>query len=151
MNNTEKLAAALVAQVQDLDDAAMDVFTNFTLDNATGINLDVFGVIVGRERSSANDDAYRDALRGQIRLNRSSGTIEDILEVLTLVFGASVPMALTEGTIAEFEVDVLTSITPDKALRMAIAVGRGKAAGIKANLQFFDATPTFAFDGVGGA
>ena len=150
-NNTEKLVEILVAEIQELDDVALDVFSNFTLDNATGVNLDVFGVIVGRGRTGESDDDYRDVLRAQIRNNLSGGTIEDILTVLTLVFGSELPITLTEGAPAEFEVEVLTSITAEKALNMARAVGRGKAGGVKGNLKFFDGGPLFAYDGAGGA
>ena len=150
MNNVEKLVEALVSEVQELDEVAIDLFENFTLDNATGVNLDVFGVIVGRGRTGETDDVYRDILRARIRNNLGGGTIEDILTVLTLVFGSSLPMSLTEGAPAEFEVEILVSIPAAKALSMAQAVGRGKAGGVKANLKFFDATPVFAYDGANG-
>ncbi len=149
MNKIESLVAAYVAEIQELDDVALDVFTNFTLDNATGANLDVFGVILGRGRADETDEVYRTILRGQILSNQGGGTVENILEVLLLSFAFDV--TLFEGTIAEFEVDVLESITVDQALLMAQTVGRIKAGGVKGNLKFFHDEPVFAYDGFGGA
>lgn len=151
LNNAELLVEALLSEIQALEEAAIGVFEGMTLSLAAGVNLDVFGVIVGRARAGESDDDYRDILRAQIRTNLAGGTVEDILVVMTLVFGAALPLTLTEGSIAEFEVDVGAAITTSKATSMATAVGRGKAGGVKANLKYFESTPSFAYDGFGGA
>lgn len=151
LSNLEKMAELLASEAQDVDDAALGVLSGMTLALAEGANLDVFGEILGRKRAGATDADYRDVLNSQIRLNLSGGTIEDILVVLALVFGSALTLTMTEGRVAEFDVEVAESITTATATSMAQALKRGKAGGVKANLKYHDTEPQFAYDGLGSA
>lgn len=72
-------------QVQKLEDATWEVIDLRLLDAATGIQLDRIGKIVGRGRGESPDDlSYRQAIRAQIRINRSEGTPLDLAEVADL-------------------------------------------------------------------
>jgi hypothetical protein len=151
LNNTERLVAIFAAQVQELETVFLQLFEETTLETAEGVQLDNIGRIVGRERADETDTEYRARLRAQIQLNMSSGTIEQVLLIVDLALGDGIPLVMTEGTIAEFEIDVLGSITPEIAARVALVLGTAKAGAVKANLKYFDETPVFAYDGAGGA
>jgi hypothetical protein len=147
LNKVELLVEALVAEVQVLDAEALDVFTNFTLDNATGVNLDVFGVILGRARADETDDLYRDILRAQIRLNTGSGTIPDLLFIVALVIDAPNPLVLTEGQPAEFEILVTLDLPAGVGAAIGAIVQIAKGGGIKGNFKYYQSSPRFAYDG----
>lgn len=151
LNNIEELVAALVASVQELEAVVFDLLTETHLDTAIGVQLDVIGRIVGRTRQGEADEAYRERLRAQIAINLSSGTKEQVIDVVRRSIDGSPAVELVQGTIAEFTIDVLASITAAAALRAAQSLKRAKVGGVKANLDFFDATPVFAYDGFGGA
>jgi hypothetical protein len=81
-----KLAAILtsyIRQIQNLEDCAWEVIESRTI-ASSGKSLDSIGRIVGRKRYGLSDADYRIAIRAQIRINRSSGTAEDIIAVAKL-------------------------------------------------------------------
>lgn len=151
LSNTEQLIAIFVAEVQELETVFLQLFEETTLDTAVGAQLDNLGRIVGRERADETDTEYRNRLRAQVQLNLSSGTVEQVLAAVVLSLGNSISLIMTEGEVAEFEIEVTESITPEIAARVALVLGTAKGGGIKANLKYFDETPVFAYDGAGGA
>lgn len=85
--NKPKLVGLLrsyLKEIQKIEDAAWEVLYYRTILNGFGIVLDRIGKIVGRPRNSLIDSDYKIALRAQIRINRSSGTPEDIISVAVL-------------------------------------------------------------------
>ena len=101
------MVAALVQQFQDLDDAAWQLATECYLYNdaelggatvyyeAEGLQLDVLGVILGMRRQALTDDEYRLVLRAQVKLNRSSGTTEELLTIFHALLPTDVVVAKT--------------------------------------------------------
>jgi len=73
-----------LAQIQKLEDAIWEVILIRGIELSEGIGLDHIGNIVGRKRLGLEDPDYRVALRAQIRINRSSGTPEDVIAVTEL-------------------------------------------------------------------
>ena len=92
--DSEKLNAlleALVIEVQLSEDVIFDVILLRYLDVAEGVNLDIIGRIVGRERLDVSSDAeYRELLRVQIRANQSDCGAEDIIYVASELVGLPV-------------------------------------------------------------
>ncbi|KIL72513.1 hypothetical protein SD77_3486 [Bacillus badius] len=60
-----------------------------SLDNAKGSTLDLLGGNVGQERGKSSDEIYRVLIRGKEALNRSDGTINKIIEVLSVTLDCS--------------------------------------------------------------
>ena len=56
----------------------------------------MLGRIVGEPRQGATDADYRLRVRASIRVNRSDGTIEDVIDVVRLLIG---PVLLPSATI----------------------------------------------------
>ena len=76
------------AQYQAIEDAFWQLLVERGVDTAVGNALDVLGRIVGEPRQGALDADYRLRVRARIRVNRSDGTIEDIIEVVRLLIGS---------------------------------------------------------------
>lgn len=150
-NNIEKLVASYATEVQELNDAALGFLIDLFLDDAVGVQLDGLGTIIGVERAGFSDDQYRALLRAQIRVNASSGTIEDVITSVARAADVTTGVVLEEGKPAEFKV------TCDTALNLAIAIVaaevlyQAKPAGVHGVFEFFNLVPVFTFDGVSGS
>lgn len=132
-----KFAALLktyLRQIQDLEDATHEVILERFLDNAVGVQLDIIGKLVGRPRGSqVADTDYKQALAVQIRINRSSGTPEDVLDVLRLSVPAGDVITLRELFPARLLLEDETTITFDPNLVLE-SLRSAKSGGVA--LQF---------------
>jgi hypothetical protein len=84
-NNIKKLLRSLAGSAQDVENALQQFYTGFSIDAAVGAQLNILGKIVGQDRNGMDDDHYRRAIRARISVNRSKGTIRDILRVADLI------------------------------------------------------------------
>lgn len=71
-------------QIQKLEDAAWEVILIRGIEASSGVGLDAIGKIVGRQRLGLADPDYKIALRAKIRINRSSGRPNDLIDVAVL-------------------------------------------------------------------
>jgi len=76
------LNAFLKEGTQVVEDLAFEVNTAFDKDTAIGVQLDTIGKIVGESRGGKADEAYRDAINGQIDANTANGTIDNITDIV---------------------------------------------------------------------
>lgn len=132
-----KVLTSYIAQVQDLEDAAFEVYFGRMIDNAVGVQLDGIGTIVGEERNGKDDDAYRTALRVRILINLSEGTPEDIIAILATLTGGTIK--IREYYPAAYIAELTDTITPgsfDAAL-IAIYMRQGTCAGVKAHFVYY--------------
>ena len=150
-NNIEKLVESYIPEIQELNDAALSFLIDLFLDNADGVQLDGIGTIIGVERLGLNDEQYRARLQAQIRVNTSSGTIEDVITSMALAIGVTSGLELIEGAPAEFAVSYPTILNNVTAIVIAEIMYQAKAGGVHAIFQYHAAEPIFAFDGDGGA
>lgn len=82
------LICTYLDETTEVEAAAWSVYTERTLDTATGAQLDGLGEIVRQERiQDQTDDQYRSFIRARIRALRSHGRADDLLDVLRLVIG----------------------------------------------------------------
>lgn len=148
MNNTEKLVAALATPAQALEDALWQLLVQRTVDTAIGVQLDVIGRVVGQSRDGLGDDSYRRYIRARISVNRSRGTLGDLLGVAKLV--------LLGVTGARFEVETQTIATvvvrvPDIALADSIRdtllyfLRLAKVAGVRVIVETNEEAPATSF------
>lgn len=84
----QAMAAALLDQVQELEDAIWDVFQAFDPDTAVGNALDLLGQLVGEPRLERVDDEFRTAIRVRVLVNASDGKTEQLYAILAGIFGA---------------------------------------------------------------
>lgn len=151
-NNTEKLVDVFSQQIQRVETVLFQVLIETRLANAAGVQLDTSGAIVGRRRADESDDRYRDLIAAQIALNLASGTIPEILAVISLVIGQDVALEFKEYFPAAFELEAMAGPLPTgQGATVAGVVKQAKAGGVKGLFQYFETSPVFALDGAGGS
>ncbi len=144
----EATVRALLAGVQDLEDATWQVLTERWLDTAIGEQLDLLGSIVGLGRRGWTDSTYRTLIRAQILVLRSSGTWPELFAILE-----ALGVTLTLTTIVESYPAAIT-ITLGEYLDGDIAaaevfdrVDAARSATVRFVLEFpvSELADTFAF------
>lgn len=99
------LFVAIAREIQELEDVTRDVIVKRFLANATGAQLRVLGGIVGQLDPGLGEEVFRNLIRVRIRINRSKGGRNDVIEVLQLL---GVPLAqrtITSSYPAKIRVD----------------------------------------------
>jgi hypothetical protein len=129
-------------QTQDDEDVFFELLDERALDVAVGVQLDGLGEIVGEDRLGRSDDDYRLGIRAQIKKNVSSGTGDEILEIVAL---------LTSNTheLVEFFPAGLALIFDDALPEdpVQLAANLPVAAGVRGTVQYTlqDDDDTFTF------
>lgn len=139
-----KLASFLSAfldQLQDLEDASFQVLFDTALANSVGEQLDVIGRIVGRDRGGLNDADYRVRIQAQILINKTSGTVEELIAILVL-FETS-PIRIQRFEPAAHTITIPELLTDPDLLASIISDAR--AGGVGSSLQFTVAAPADSF------
>lgn len=85
MPRIEAVLGAFLDQIQKIEDVLWELYTEDWIDTATGDRLDVLGAIVGEERGGATDDDYRSFIRARVRVNRSTGLLSELIEIVRLI------------------------------------------------------------------
>ena len=94
--------------------------------------LDQIGGIVGLPRNGLADADYVPALKIQIRINRSNGLAEDIIQITGLVVSGAI---YNEWWPAAFEVGVFNT-TGSIALALATYLGEARSAGTAGTVRY---------------
>lgn len=146
--NQPNLAALLDAfnrQTQALEDAFWALFTERGVSAAYGAQLDVLGKIVGQARNGLADEDFRLWIIAKIKLNNSSGTPEEIYDILNLVKPDAVDLEIRDEPPAAFTVKMHGPGVPDNVL---VFVRAARAAGVRVIVEWAS-SPTaslFKFD-----
>lgn len=74
--------AAKIRPFQRVEDLCWALLAKLSIATGEGWILDAIGRIVGRGRNGLSDDLYRVMLRVQILINRSNGSIPELLNIL---------------------------------------------------------------------
>jgi len=128
----KRLIEIYLESVQELEDVAFQVILKRMLENATDIQLDTLGAIVGEQRQGKDDDNYRIWIAVRIRLNRSFGTPVDIIDVVQLATDAA--FEFREYNSGAFS--VLFSETPEFPNDISVICYLAKAAGINITVVY---------------
>jgi hypothetical protein len=144
------LLTSFVNRVQDLENTFSDILTETALGNASGAQLDLLGAIVGEERNGRSDLQYATAINAQIRLLRSEGTIEDVIDLITAIVG-ELQVDIVEYYPAKFAATIDEAIDPDEVDvgAMGALIASGKPAGVGMSLIYFTSPNPFRFDTAG--
>lgn len=147
---------ALSEQTQECEDNAFDLLLTRQVEAATGATLDGIGDIVGMARQGRSDSDYRNFIKAQILINRRSGEIETLIEVVRLLIpswaGASV-VKLTEYTVSAYVLECTTSTgftTSALAYQVWVIVKSATAAGVRPYLIYNTAATSAMFSLAGG-
>lgn len=129
----EGLLKAFAKPIQDLEDAIWDVVESFYLTKPpVGDQLDKIGTIVGAPREGLNDADYLAKVKIQIRVNRSAGLSEDILQVVFLALGHKADTYL-DMPVAQFLVETWDYLMPNT---LAGLLGHVRSVGTRGVLHY---------------
>lgn len=124
--------SAFADQIQDAENGSFELIDERTLAGSVGVQLDGLGSIIGADRDGLADDAYRIRLEVQILINSSSGALEEILEILSLL--ESPPIEIEEldpATIITTIFDIVTS-----AVELALIIAASRSAAVRSDLHY---------------
>lgn len=140
------LARSYLKIIQEIENAAWEVILYRLLTNAEGEQLDMIGRIVGRGRNDLPDSDYLLAIRAQIRINRSSGTPEDLIDVARLTLPAGFTFTFEEQHPATVFFTVSGAVNFSISLLLD-NLKRAKAGGVRLFLEYSEADDenTFTF------
>lgn len=145
--NLKAILSVYCDQVQDLEDAIYSMMTERALNEATGVQLDRLGEIVGISRYGRADEVYRVFLAFQIGVNVSNGTLNTILQLFQLITGATELMVESEGH-GSVSISYSPGLDPDLEEFIFEAMAHVVAAGVRISGFVTTAGPdSFAFDG----
>jgi hypothetical protein len=87
---TLSLAKIGDAGIIELDTAIIAVADLYNIETAAGVQLDRIGKILKLVRNGKSDDIYRVLLLLKAFLNRTNGTVENIITLVQFLYGATV-------------------------------------------------------------
>jgi hypothetical protein len=141
----EALLIAFAEQIQALETVNVDLITERSIASAIGEQLDVLGRIVGEVRRGADDEPYRNRIRVRVLVNRSNGTIPELLEILRVFEGWPAPdtsssatrfrASLRETATMQLFLQIFT-LPANTLAEMRILLRRIKPAGVTLDYAF---------------
>lgn len=130
----QALLTAFGTQIQELENMLWTMYAAFSVDTATGDQLDILGRIVVEDRQGRLDSDYRAAVRVRILVNLSSGTLPELLDIMKKMVptaDARIYQIAPMNLHASF--DVMTGTT----LRTVVNILRqAKAGGVHLNVGY---------------
>lgn len=115
------LVESLATGAQHLEDQSFGLLVSTTFTAATGVALEQWGQLVGEVRGGLDDEDYRAFIESRILANNSTGTTDQLIEILQLSTAPSI-VRHTNLFPACFQMEVLRT-EPLSSLR-AERVGR---------------------------
>jgi hypothetical protein len=133
------LLCALIDQVQDVDDAAADVYARvLDVNNAEGVHLDLLGRIVGETRNGTSDLNYRRAILARVLVNRSQGRIGDLIDIVRVFLGFTDSDTVRIQELQPFRIEVRAEgALIVEASDLLVRLKRAKASGVALQLITF--------------
>ena len=130
---------------QEIEDVLFDLIRFRSIEQATGVQLDEIGSIVGISRTNPNDDIYRSDIYFQIDLNRSSGEPEILISSLQRVLkAAKVDYCENYPCKVILTANQFTELLPANIYAKMKALCAG---GVDIDIQYNNATDVFVFNG----
>jgi hypothetical protein len=129
MPRIEAVLGAFLDQIQKVEDVLWALFTEDWIETATGDRLDVLGAIVGEERGGATDDEYRSFIRARVRVNRSTGLLSELVEIVRLIQFDDLTVRAREYYPAALQIEPKEEVTVN-AHRVAAMLQDAAPAGV---------------------
>jgi len=131
-----KLLSSYVDETQELENEIFELRNAFWVDTAIGAQLDGIGQIVGITRDGASDTIYRIRIKARILINLSSGTPNQILELVRALSPASAPdPTYTPWFPAAFAIGV-TGLTLAEVAEISDAIIETTPLGVRSNFVY---------------
>lgn len=146
----EAVLKAFAEQVQEAEDALLQVLMARDLDTATGKQLEEVGAIVGQLRGALGDELYRTYIRVRIKVNNSTGTAPELVDIFRLLVPSGGQVAVTDEGPAELRVALWGNVVSNELAEVYVLfLTLAKAGGVDArfNWQPQEEAETFTLDG----
>lgn len=146
-NNIEKLVATLATPFQSLENALQQLLTERSVDTAVGAQLDVIGKLVGQPRNGLVDADYRRYVRARVATNRSTGVVDDLINITELiVYDDDAYIKVESQSIATVVLRVEDlAITTGVANILIDFLNDAVSAGVRVILEYSDQAPATWF------
>jgi len=86
-----RLFRVIAAEFAQVREALQTTERNRDIDQASGATLDMLGANVGQDRGQVSDYTYRGLIKGRIARNLSSGDVDDIKQIVSVML--SIPVS----------------------------------------------------------
>lgn len=80
---------AIGNQCNNIETAIFELINEYTIENGSGVQLDIIGKIIGLNRDGRSDIAYKTLLKIKAEVNFSSGTPEAIIKTAQKLYNAT--------------------------------------------------------------
>lgn len=139
------LVGAALKQLDILEAEILRMREAMSLENAPRSMLELVAKIVGQECTGFDTEALRLWIRARIAVNRSRGTIEDLFQLVRILVGTEIPLAIVEYPEIAFTILVEGALVhrPQNVLDI---INEAKPLGVSAYLQYATQDPIFRFD-----
>lgn len=150
--NVEGLVLAPVPGQQAVEDALWETLQVPVIDSAEGEQLDLLGRIVGEPRYSRDDATYRLWLKARVAINKSNGTVAELLYIVGLVKPAEGTLVFEPQFPASFVLRIEDAATAAAdAPQIASVIREARSAGVRSILEWIETAEAAAFCFDGGA
>lgn len=135
---------------QVLEDVQWTTLDDTAVASAVGVQLDRLGELVGEQRKGLDDEMYRVRIAARILVNRSSGSIAQLVAIFS-VLEPDATVQLVEEFPAAFDLKVNgVAISEAFAAAYLDILNEAKKAGVGTRLEFSTATTGSGFCFAGG-
>ncbi len=136
-NVISDLLSDLLVPFQEVEAVFQQLLTECDVNTGVGFQLDVVGASVGCRRRGLTDDVYRRHIRATVSVNKSSGTIDQLIDIARLiVFDDSVDVDFQNTGNAAYVMRLIGAVPEDIGLSTATFVQRATSAGVRGRVQF---------------
>lgn len=144
----QKLIQPYLEEIQKLEDAIDEVIVLRWLAYAEGVQLDKLGELVQFPRGTLNDAAYLRGIRAKILVNRSEGTIPDLIGILRALLDQTLGLVFRVKNLgqATIEVDLYGQVSETDFLLTSQLAELGRAAAVDLTVHWLPNAPsTYGF------
>lgn len=125
--------------IQLLDERWPDTTTSTAM-------LNILGAIVGQAREDRDNDTYKLWIRGRILVNLSSGTPEELIEIISFLAGlATGELEYTEYYPAGFTLEILTDATGLDLSSLSLLLTEARPACVESSIVYTEETYSESF------
>jgi len=127
--------AGLAAGVQALEDDAWELLA-LTVDNAVGAQLEQIGAWVGEDPAGDLTDAeYRRFILARIQINKSNGTVEDAIAILSAIAGVTATQKNYVPATSALTIVTDPLLSAAVRARLVTSMGACKPAGVRRTIS----------------
>jgi hypothetical protein len=136
------LIKSYLGEVQVLSDATWETLVSRLIDDAVGEQLTVLSRLVGETERFEDDERQRVLVRARIAVNRSDGTLNDVIRVAEIIFGLTPLIGEPGNAYIVVIVPEAVSVVPELEWRL---LNQARAGGVRLDLYFTESAPDDLF------